>query len=201
MTTTIPRALVTVLAKTRAVLLDFDGPVCPIFANGRNAEIANQMRATLSDHAIATPPEINEAWDPLHVLLFAYELARPDVMTDVEDTFRRGELTAAREATPTPDASDTMQACHETDRPVVIVSNNSAAAIEAYLDLHNLSHLVLAVVGRAPGRPDLMKPHPDPVNRALAILDTPATDCVIVGDSLTDIEVAHTTGTPSIGWE
>ena len=198
MTTTIPQALVHVLAITGPVLLDFDGPVCAFFASGRSADIANEMRTTLQRHDIAA--EINKAWGPLRILSFAYGLGRPDVMTDVEETLQRGELNAASDATPTPDAGDTMQACQETGRPLVIASNNSGPGIEAYLRLHNLSHLVHAVVGRAPGRPDLMKPHPDPVNRALAMLDVPASDCVLVGDSLTDIEVAHTTGARSIAY-
>ncbi|HJY43162.1 MAG TPA: hypothetical protein VJ301_00955 [Propionibacteriaceae bacterium] len=47
-------------------------------------------------------------------------------------------------------------------RPVVIVSHNAEPAIEAFLDHHDLRHLVHAVIGRVPGRPELMKPHPTP---------------------------------------
>ena len=200
MTRSIPSDLVHVLAETRCVLLDFDGPICPIFANGRNEQIADEMRAMLRRHEVDMPQEINNAYDPLRILRYAYEVRRADVMADVEDTLRAAEVRAARDAIPTPDADDTLLACHETGRPVAIVSNNSAPAVEAYLDTHRLSHLVLAVVGRKAVRPDLMKPHPDSVHRALAILDTPAADCVLVGDSLTEIEVAHTTGVRSIGY-
>lgn len=44
-----------------------------------------------------------------------------------------------------------------------------------------------------------MKPHPDPVHRALRLLDDEQRP-VLIGDSLTDIEVAHTTGVHSIGY-
>ena len=55
----------------------------------------------------------------------------------------------------------------------MIVSNNAEPAIEAFLDHHDLRSLVHTVIGRVPGRPELMKPHPDSVLRALDILDRP----------------------------
>ena len=75
----------------------------------------------------------------------------------------------------------------------MIVSNNAEPAIEAFLDHHDLRHLVHAVIGRVPGRPELMKPHPDSVLRALDILDRPPAQCVLIGDSVTDIEVSRAT--------
>ena len=82
----------------------------------------------------------------------------------------------------------------------MIVSNNAEPAIEAFLDHHDLRHLVHAVIGRVPGRPELMKPHPDSVLRALDILDRPPAQCVLIGDSVTDIEVSRATGLRSIGY-
>ena len=200
MTASTPAELVRVLSETRPVLLDFDGPVCPIFADGRNATIADAMRRVLRERDVNVPEKIATTYDPLHVLKFAHDLRQPALMSEVEETMRAGELQAAEKAIPTPGSADMVQACHDTGRPVVIVSNNSAPAIEAYLQLHELPHLVLAVVGRPPGRPDLMKPHPEPVRQALKILAAPSSECVLIGDSLTDIEVAHATGVPSIGY-
>lgn len=200
MTSLIPSALAHVFTQTRALLLDFDGPICPIFPNGRDAEVADDLRAVIRRHDIDLPPAVDGTSNPLRVLRFAYELEQPGLLAEVEEILGDAELRAAHNAVPTPDADGVMEAAHETGRPLVIVSNNSAPAIEAYLELHKLRHLILAVVGRAPGRPDLMKPHPDAVNRALAVLDRPASDCVIVGDSLTDIEIAHATGVLSIGY-
>jgi beta-phosphoglucomutase-like phosphatase (HAD superfamily) len=82
----------------------------------------------------------------------------------------------------------------------VIVSNNAEPAIEAFLDHHDLRHLIHAVIGRVPGRPELMKPHPDSVLRALDILDRPPAQCVLIGDSVTGIEVSRATGLRSIGY-
>ena len=82
----------------------------------------------------------------------------------------------------------------------MIVSNNAEPAIEAFLDHHDLRHLVHTVIGRVPGRPELMKPHPDSVLRALDILDRPPAQCVLIGDSVTDIEISRATGRRSIGY-
>jgi len=45
-----------------------------------------------------------------------------------------------------------------------------------------------------------MKPHPDSVLRALDILDRPPAQRVLIGDSVTDIEVSRATGLRSIGY-
>ncbi|GAA2760881.1 HAD family hydrolase [Actinopolymorpha rutila] len=112
---------------------------------------------------------------------------------------RAGELRAADDAIPTQGSAEAVQACHDTGRPVVIVSNKSAPAIEAYLQLHEVDGLVVAIVGRPPGRPDLMKPHPEPVQQVLEIVAAPGMEGVLIGGSLTDMDVAHATGVHSIG--
>ena len=57
-----------------------------------------------------------------------------------------------------------------------------------------------AVVARTPGRPDLMKPHPDAINRALDILGVAPEACCMIGDSVSDIIVCQATGVRSIGY-
>lgn len=83
---------------------------------------------------------------------------------------------------------------------MVIVSNNASSAIHTYLDRYQLAAYVLDVIGRPSLRPDLMKPHPHTVERALDIAATPAGRAVLVGDSVSDIEVARATGVRSIGY-
>ena len=55
-------------------------------------------------------------------------------------------------------------------------------------------------LARIPGHPELMKPHPDVIHRALKILNWRARECCMVGDSVTDIEVSHATGLQSVGF-
>jgi phosphoglycolate phosphatase len=106
----------------------------------------------------------------------------------------------AQEAQPTPGAHELLDACHGVGRPVVVVSNNAPETIDAYLNRFALQPLVVGVIGRRHGHPELMKPHPDGIERALHLLQQPASRCAFVGDSVSDIEVSRLTGLWSIGF-
>jgi phosphoglycolate phosphatase-like HAD superfamily hydrolase len=193
-------SLESVLDRTWPVLMDFDGPVCPIFSGGRDAVLAEQMRGTLRSSGVEVPDDVAVTSDPIDVLRFTAGLGRGDLTHRVEDTFVAGETDAAREGTPTPGAHDAIRACDEAGRPVVVVSNNSVQAIRTYLDLHHLGDLIHAVIGRVPARPELLKPHPEPVRRALRVLGDGRQSPVLVGDSATDMQVAQAAGLASIGY-
>ena len=45
-----------------------------------------------------------------------------------------------------------------------------------------------------------MKPHPDSICRALALLAAESSSCCMIGDSVTDINVCAETGVHSIGF-
>lgn len=69
-----------------------------------------------------------------------------------------------------PGALDLLQACAEVGRPVVMVSNNAEAAIDVFLQRHQLRHLVQAVMCRHRPqwgcRPNSNGvPHADPLRR------------------------------------
>lgn len=118
----------------------------------------------------------------------------------VEELLVSCERTAAATAEPTPYGHDVIRVCADLARPVVVVSNNSRQAVEEHLHRHGLAALVRTVVGRAFARPELMKPHPYPVERALAALGETASRCVLVGDSETDVEVARRAGTRCVAY-
>ena len=92
-----------------------------------------------------------------------------------------------------------LAACRNAAVPVIIVSNNAPEAIAAFLTRQKLAELVTDVIARIPGRPELMKPDPDPIRRALSRLGRIAAECLLIGDSVTDIEVCMITGVPVIG--
>lgn len=83
--------------------------------------------------------------------------------------------------------------------PVVIVTNNAAGAALAYLDRLGLLHRVRHVVGRPERRPDHMKPNTHMVEEALRIASAAATEAVLMGDSVSDVQVAHAAGVHVIG--
>lgn len=191
--------LVDVLAVTRPVLLDFDGPVTHLFINGRNRIVADRMRQAIPKD-FQPPPDVWDTYDPLIVLRWTASNTPRSVQEVVDTASVEGEVFAAHETEPTPGSEDFLRACKQVGRPVVMVSNNAEQAIRAYLDRFDIADLVTAVVARTPGRPDLMKPHPDSINRALVVLDAEPNVCCMVGDSVTDISVCAATGVLSIGF-
>jgi HAD superfamily hydrolase (TIGR01509 family) len=84
--------------------------------------------------------------------------------------------------------------------PVAVVSNNSAAAVDAYLSMHGLSQHVSVVIGRPYGRPDLMKPNPAPILDAVHALGASPAASVLIGDSVADVEGARAAGVRVIGY-
>jgi phosphoglycolate phosphatase len=109
-------------------------------------------------------------------------------------------MESARTCTPTPGAHALLAALHEADVEVVIVSNNAEPAIDAYIRRHKLGTYLYEVFGRPPMRPDLMKPHPHIVELALEMTWANRRNALLIGDSVSDIEVAQTTGIRSIGY-
>jgi HAD superfamily hydrolase (TIGR01509 family) len=191
--------LVRLLAETGPILLDFDGPVCSIFANYPAPNVANDLRALLLGRDIRMPEAIIGETDPLEVLRWTATLGKPELTRDVEDALRADELRAASSATPTPYAREVIVAARQAGRSVAIVSNNSEPAIAEYLTAHRLTW-VSPVIGRFYAEPDRMKPSPEPILRAVIALDAKPKHCVLVGDSLTDITGSRAAGVRVIGY-
>lgn len=191
--------LADLLANAHYVLLDFDGPVCAMFAELPAHTIADELHHLAQAHGITITGPDQLSRDPLAVLQFAAHQA-PHLVPQLDDALRAAELHAANTAAPTPGATAFLQACHDTGRPVAIVSNNSAEAIRAYLAHHRLSALITKTHGRELHRADRMKPDPFLITQALDDFAAPPSSAVFVGDSLSDIQAARTAGVPVIGY-
>lgn len=192
--------LAQLLANTRYVLLDFDGPVCSVFAKLRNIEAADRLRVVLAAKDVPLPAEVAETSSPFAVFEYAASLGR-DLGDLVEAELRNAEVDAVHSATATPGATEVLDACRTTRRPVAIASNNSAAAVSAYLARQGLTDAVAFISARADSDPALLKPNPHLVQAALqAPGDAHPTACVFVGDSAGDIEAAKATGVRSLGY-
>jgi phosphoglycolate phosphatase len=182
-----------------AVLLDFDGPVTPLMPAPANMHAADAARQALIVHGVAVPDEIATTSDHLAVIRWT-GMHAPEALANVETAGTAAETDSARSCTPTPGAHALLAALHDAGTPVVIVSNNAAEPIRVYLERHGLTAYVRDVVGRPYLRPDLMKPEPHTVRRALAIAGIDAQSAVLIGDSVSDIEVARAAGVRSIGY-
>jgi len=67
-----------------------------------------------------------------------------------------------------------------------------------FLERHGLADLVGGVLGRPYARPELMKPDPFLVGRAVDLLDRAR--CCMIGDAVTDIEFSRRAGLASVAY-
>jgi phosphoglycolate phosphatase-like HAD superfamily hydrolase len=189
-----------ILAASSSILLDFDGPVCSIFSGLADVAVADRLRAVLADAGVELDDSTRQTYDPLAVLLYANAQADRAVLAKVESTLILAEVEAVVSARPAPSAEQFIRAAGATGRSVGIVSNNSAAAVNTYLELHRLTPYIAAVVGRQRERPELMKPNSFPIEEALRQLSSTPETAVLIGDSPADEGAARTAGVAFIGY-
>ncbi|GAB3987783.1 hypothetical protein GCM10029978_107920 [Actinoallomurus acanthiterrae] len=113
---------------------------------------------------------------------------------------RRIQLRAVEVADATPHTRQVIQAAHDDGRVIAAVSNNSREAVTTYLTTAGLAPLFTAIIGRTDPDPRLLKPDPHLIDQAVKELNAAPADCVLIGDSLSDLEGAHNAGTLSIGY-
>jgi HAD superfamily hydrolase (TIGR01509 family) len=182
------------------LLLDFDGPVCSIFAGLPAPHVAGELVKALKVAKADVPPAIAAEPDPLAVLRWTGEACGSGAAKLIDDVLSDLELRAVATALPTPGGHDSIRAARAAGLPVALVSNNSARAVNAYVSTHGLADLVSPVIGRTYGRPDRMKPNAAPILEAVRTLGRTPADCVMVGDSLTDLQGARAAGVPFVGY-
>ncbi|MFH9233219.1 HAD family hydrolase [Streptomyces globisporus] len=193
-------ALSEVLKATEAVLFDFDGPICDVFAGSPASDLARRLAETLAQHSATVGSKARDTDDPMEVLRIAPEAGRAGLRA-IEEELTKAEVEAVRLAgPPIPGAVASLRAAGLSGRKVAIVSNNSTACVRTFLLLHGLQDLVKAIVGRAPCRPDAMKPDPHSLLMASSALKVHPRGCTLIGDSVTDMEAAQATGGRSIGF-
>jgi HAD superfamily hydrolase (TIGR01509 family) len=183
------------LSGASALLLDFDGPICSLYAGTSDRVAADRVRAVLTE----VPEHIARTSDPLEVLTYAAQTEDEALIRRADEALVLFEIEAVETASPAPAAGDAIAAAVQAGKRVAIVSNNCEAAIFLYLLEHGLIGDITTIAGRPSGRPELMKPDPDSLLRAMAELHVLPTDCVLVGDSVSDIAAARAVGVPCIG--
>ncbi|MEU1883935.1 HAD-IA family hydrolase [Micromonospora rifamycinica] len=188
------------LAGVGALLLDFDGPVCSVFAGYPPPQVAAELVDVLRKHGVDVLPNLAGEPDPLEVLRCTGATNDQGVTRAVEDALCEAERRAVETAEPTPGSREVIVAARQAGMQVAAVSNNSAGAVSAYLAAHRLTKYVSPVVGRAYADPGRMKPNPEPIIRAVHALAEPSNRCVLIGDSLSDIEAAQAAGVRVIGY-
>lgn len=193
-------SLTRTLFAAEAVLFDFDGPLCDVFAGLPAPQVAEDLSRLAAEHDPELCAKLAGISDPLEVLRLTYNSDR-SLSGRVEEALIAAEIEAVQVAgDPTEGGVEAMAAARRSGRSITVVTNNSPDCVRSFFDLHGLSYLVDAVIGRIPYRPDLMKPDPYAVLRAAEVLDVLPATCVLIGDSLTDIQAAHAAGGAAIGY-
>lgn len=185
------RALRAILHDVELVLLDFDGPLCDVFAGFPARDVARYLE-TIAGETFGTD-------DPLEVLR-GTAVRRSDSLRRVEDELIAAEVQAVSSSSATGEGVEFLRGCLSRQLPVGIVSNNSADAVRAFLAAEGLSDVVAPIVGRAYRHPELMKPNPWPLHTALTVAGVSAQSAVFIGDTLTDVEVAHVVAMPCVAY-
>ncbi|WP_020140176.1 HAD family hydrolase [Streptomyces sp. 351MFTsu5.1] len=205
------------LARARGVLFDFDGPLCKLFPRGSSRSVADVLRLVVSDAGLTDllVEQERTSKDP-HLVLRAIHRARSRsdlhllgikdgdlqaVVRLLEQRLTEGEMAAALIAQPPP--ADTRRFVrHLADRglSLAVVTNNAPSVADRYLRMHGLRQYFKVVHGRT-ADPDLMKPHPDVLFRALDSLGLAPGDAVMIGDTNADLGAAEVAGVLFIGYD
>jgi HAD superfamily hydrolase (TIGR01549 family) len=189
-------ALGAIIARTRYLLLDFDGPICSIYAGLPAPTVAEKLRQLFPGEL---PDEIANTPDPIEVFTYAATVS-DDMAARVEAEMADLEVAAVPTAEPTPYVHEVIASARESGRVIGVVSNNSPRAVNAYLDRHSLSGGIRLVVARTSHDPALLKPSPYLIDKAVRGLDADPDATVLVGDSFTDIEAARSANVASVGY-
>jgi HAD superfamily hydrolase (TIGR01549 family) len=188
-----------VLTSVDALLLDFDGPICTLFANYSPCVTGADARMALSAQGIGLPDELRETQGALALLKWA-ESHAPSAVPAIEEIQELAEERAVGNATPTPYSFTSIVAAHACGLKLAIVSNNSPKVIARYLGMHGMSGYFTVISGRDKGDASAMKPCPALLMRAASALRIPIGRCAMVGDAMTDIAAAKRAGARSVGY-
>jgi phosphoglycolate phosphatase len=189
-------ALSAIIARTRYLLLDFDGPICSIYAGLPAPKVADQLRKLFPGNL---PDEIAKTQDPIEIFYYSATIS-DEMAARVESEMAELEVEAVPTAEPTPYVHEVIASARESGRTIGVVSNNSPRAVNAYLDRHGLTDGIALVVARTSHDPALLKPNPHLIEEAVRGLGATPAASTLVGDSFTDIEAAHRARVASIGY-
>ncbi|AMW11319.1 HAD family hydrolase [Streptomyces qaidamensis] len=201
-------ALVRLLAPTRAVLFDFDGPVCDLFGGESTRAVAQEVKRAAQRHWGTLDPDVSACDDSHGILLRLRDMydrrsSRPRSRRPLElaeDIVTGQEARAVAGATPTPHVEALVDALSDLGMRLVMVSNNAEEPIRTYLKAHGLDTKFERIFGRDREDARRMKPDPHCIKRAREHLELPMASCLMVGDQLTDLKAARSAGACFLGY-
>jgi HAD superfamily hydrolase (TIGR01549 family) len=188
------------VARAEALILDFDGPVCSVFAGYPPEQVAAEMIEQALKTTDDVPEHVRAETDPMGVLSWSGTTGDTRLVEALDSILSRAEYEAVLSAETTAGIEDVVRQAMASGMKVAIASNNSAAAISRFLSNHpDLDH-VKVCIGRPIGHPEQMKPDPYVLLSALDQLGCSAGRAAFVGDSLSDVVAARSAEVPVIAY-
>lgn len=188
------------LAGKSLLLLDFDGPVCSVFAGYPAPQIATELVAGVRKFDVDLSASLADETDPMEVIRAAASSTSPELVNLVDEQLRESELLAVESATLTVGIVELIESAHDQGLQIGIVSNNSKDAIVKYLWRTGLAQHMAFVVGRPIGKPALMKPEPFLLLQALDHAGVEPSAASFIGDSVSDIVAGRAAKVMTVGY-
>lgn len=191
------------VAQTRYVLFDFDGPICQLFA-GHSAEvIARAQVKWLKErglYAVLTEEERSRP-DP-HGVLSTVARRHPgsDLVAELEERLTQEELKAVRNAMPTAYADPLIRTWVAVGARLAIATNNSARTVTSYLSGRGLMPCFAPYIYGRTQDLSLLKPHPATLKRALNAMGASPEASLMIGDTPSDHAAAARAGVRFLGY-
>ncbi|MGW2821543.1 HAD family hydrolase [Streptomyces sp. NPDC001443] len=191
------------VARTRYVLFDFDGPICRLLSGHPADVIARDQVRWLDSRGLGGMlTEAERVSSDPHGTLGSLHGRCPgsEVIAGLEENLTRHELRAARVAMPTAYADPLIRTWVAVGAHLAVVSNNSARAVASYLTGRGLYPCFDPHIYGRTQELRLLKPHPEMLNRALGAMGAAPDASLMIGDSVSDRAAAHAAGVRFLGY-
>lgn len=180
------------------LMLDFDGPVCAIFAPVGLPDALDEALVRAAPRARKLRGLINPR-DPLSVLRAADD-AGEATAAEAERIVENIEMAGAKRVRLTEGLAELIADARAHGFKLCIVTNNGERAVQMVARRFPDVLADVPIFAREPGRADLMKPHPHLLNRAVEASGANPRWAVLLGDSVTDVEAARGAGVLPVGY-
>lgn len=200
------------LDAAECIVLDFDGPIASLFADGTPEGstaplIAESLLAIAGSYGLELD-DMKSCQDPHRIYRRFGEEAKgrvaetrwQDLHLAMRDELAMREAKSVHSATLTPGAAEFIKGWRATGRHLSVASNNDAECVKLFLErVALLDYFDGPIVGRDDDVA-LMKPHPHALRKAMLEEVRDADRYLLIGDAPSDFVAARAAGMGFIGY-
>ncbi|MFF3886482.1 HAD family hydrolase [Streptomyces sp. NPDC001914] len=192
------------VARTRYVVLGFDGPICQLFSGPSATALARARLDRLTEPDLRDALLAEEERDPTdpYRALTAVAGRHPDgeALARLDAWLTRTELAAVPTAMPTAYADPLLHTWAAVGARLAVATGTSAQAVTSYLNTRGLTHRFAPYIfGRAPHRGTSL-PRPAPLELALGAMGAEPDASLMIGAAPEDHAAAHRAGVRFLGY-